>query len=215
MTLWIISLHGKYHKHIYTISMYSYMHSPTPAGAAVEPVYSTVMKIKPRKEKDATSIITSPTDPNAQESFAKEPEIVKVVPNPECYEPDRLDTSLVITNGSTFESSKDSITAPESPPPVPPYLPLGDDEDDTVIYEEVNRPDVNSAVYKDLKKREDVSNVHLMSIRGIYMIIPKANQRISPMGARLTCSRYTMQPLLGTKRHWVRFYRDYQSNKTR
>ena len=78
------------------------MHSPTPAGAAVEPVYSTVMKVKPHKEKDATSIITSPTDLHAQESFATEPEIVKVLPNPECYEPDKLDTSLVITNGSTF-----------------------------------------------------------------------------------------------------------------
>ena len=132
----------------------------------MEPVYSIVMKVKPRREKDATSILTSPANPHAEESSAKEPEIVKVVPNPECYEPDRLDTSLVIANGSTFESSKDSITAPESPPPVPPYLPQGDDEEDTAIYEEVNR--LSSGVYKDLKKREDVSNVHLMSIRGIY-----------------------------------------------
>lgn len=126
----------------------------------VEPVYSTVVKTKSHKKTPQSP--TSPDKHRPQTSTTMEPDTVAILPKLECYETQKLDNSLVIVNNSTTEYAEQSPGGHESPPPIPPYM---GEEDDTVIYEEIDRPGVNSAMYKELKKHQDVGNVQLVSVR--------------------------------------------------
>ena len=131
----------------------------------VEPVYSTVVKNKSHKKAPQSPIAPTSSDKHRpQRSITMAPYTVAILPKLECYETQKLDNSLVLANNSTIEHAEQSQGDHESPPPIPPYM---GEEDDTVIYEEVDRPGVNSAMYKELKKHQDVGNVQLVSVRSI------------------------------------------------
>ena len=115
------------------------------------PLYSQLRKAR------VALLQTTSTSPNNQYNPPEtiEPmndsQQVKIIPQLESYEPDPLDTSLVIANGSTIEStsSEEGTAAPDSPPPVPTYNP---GEQEMVIYEEVDTPEATSIVNDNLRK---------------------------------------------------------------
>ena len=118
-----------------------------------ESLFSQVLTPKGDVMQTTSSPLNNP--PHSSE-FTLDPQLVKIVPQLETYEPDSLDTSLVIANSSTIESSEESIAVSDSPPPRPPFKP---GEQGTAIYEEIGNPEITSVVNDHLQKhRSDASS---------------------------------------------------------
>ncbi len=158
--------------------------------APYEPVYSTVVKVKPKKRRSSslediaslspatsaqerTQTRFSPADQastHKKEATYKEPEIIAAMPKLECYEPTEADTSFVIANLSAAEASRQSTLSVSGDSHMishdPEYDSVEEPDGQSQHYTETQVAAFDPALYKGLKKHEDKGNVHLVSVRG-------------------------------------------------
>lgn len=168
-------------------------------ASPVEPLYSTVVKVKKKSGERAPPAQFSPADQAINKTTTKEPEILAVLPKLELYEPPTttLDTSLVIGNPSapmtaaavvpeaqTMVGSHDSYVTSHDPD-----LYNAAESEETDYRDQFEMPAYNAALYKGLKKHDDRGNVHLVSMKGISDF-PESHSMNFPLG-----SSADMQPI--------------------
>ena len=172
----------------------------------MEPLYSTVVKVKKKSGERAPPAQFSPADQAINKTTTKEPEILAVLPKLELYEPPTtmLDTSLVMGNPSaamtaaavvheaqTMVGSHDShVTSHDSHVTShAPDLYSAAESEETDYRDQFEMPAYNAALYKGLKKHDDRGNVHLVSMKGISDF-PESHSMNFPLG-----SSADMQPI--------------------
>ena len=123
------------------------------SAASSEPLYSTVVKVKPAKK---------PPEP------ATPPEILAAMPKLECYEPTAdVDTTTVFVNPSVAQPINLSSSSGQGTLYDPTYDTVDAPEGVSFESSEVGMPNYDPALYKGLKKHDDKGNVHLVSVKGI------------------------------------------------
>lgn len=166
-----------------------------PSNTPVEPLYSTVVKVKKKSGEGLPPAQLPPADQATSKIKTEEPEILAALPKLEPYEPPttQLDTSLVIGNPSIAVTatmgSHDSHMASHDPvlyDTIAAELEEPDHGDQT---QEVEMPAYNAAMYKGLKKHDDNGNVHLVSVKGISDLSESQSMNF-PLG-----SSADMQPI--------------------
>lgn len=165
----------------------------------MEPLYSTVVKVKKKSGERAPPAQFSPADQAINKTTTKEPEILAVLPKLELYEPPTtmLDTSLVIGNPSAAMTA--AAVVPEAQTMVgshdshvtshDPDLYNAAELEETDYRDQFEMPAYNAALYKGLKKHDDRGNVHLVSMKGISDF-PESHSMNFPLG-----SSADMQPI--------------------
>lgn len=165
------------------------------SNTPVEPLYSTVVKVKKKNGERLPPAQLPPADQATSKIKTKEPEILAALPRLELYEPPttKLDTSLVIGNPTTAMTatvgSHDSHVTSHDPllyDTIPAELEEPDNGNQT---QEVEVPAYNAAMYKGLKKHDDNGNVQLVSMKGISYLSESQSMNF-PLG-----SSADMQPI--------------------